>query len=151
MKLGGHIYQSTSGKFFFPQPHSFPPSSHPSFWQDSGNIVPEKQPPSADAVKNFHVLNCLLQINLKNTKSDLTAALNRQNRPWCLKISLRTRFKWTEWNCDLVPQRAEMGIQQWPFIIGMREAAVGNSPFCSQLNSWAAPHMEGSILGGNRI
>lgn len=58
----------------------------------SGNIVPEKQPPSAAAVKNFHVSNCLLQINLKSINSDLIAALNRQIWPLCLRISLRISF-----------------------------------------------------------
>lgn len=48
-------------------------------------------------------------------------------------------------------QRAEAGIQQWISISGTRGAAVDRTPFCTQLNSWDAPHIEVSVLVSNRI
>lgn len=146
MKSEGHIHHSTSGKFFFPQLHFLPPSSHPSFWQDSGNTVPEKQPPSAACVE------LLLAEQFKEYKIRSHCCFKQRELAFVFENLIKKQLLSGHSEVVILGLRAEMGIQQWPFIIGMREllwttpfllsAELLGCPTRGRLSSWRQQNLK---------
>lgn len=128
----------------------------------TGNIIPKKQPPLAAALKKFCMLNCLLAARFKEYQ---------KFRSYCCfkQIILAFMFENLIKNQLLSGLRESviLCLQQWEGIIRGQKLEFSNrsllvvwqellwtTPFsapCSQLNSWDAPHIEASVLVGNRI